>query len=147
MADPTGSSNAPARPDGPGVSPSESQALAHRVDVHVGTRIRHRRQTVGMTQQALAHVLGVSYQQVQKYEAGANRVSAGRLYVVAMALGTELAYFFKDMDTKEDRDREERQMQRDILNLAHDLQAIPDWQTRRALIQLVRALMPKRTRV
>ncbi len=72
--------------------------LAKRVDAHVGERVRNRRTELGLTQEDLALELEISYQQVQKYETGANRVSAGRLYQIARKLGVEVAYFFKDLD-------------------------------------------------
>jgi len=64
------------------------------VDVHVGARIRTRRLLRGMNQEALAIALGLTFQQVQKYESGANRVSASRLWEIAAILRTSLAYFF-----------------------------------------------------
>merc|ERR1712173_401979 len=60
--------------------------MTHPVDVHVGKRIRHRRWLVGMTQQQLAERVGIKFQQIQKYETGANRVSASRLWDIADAL-------------------------------------------------------------
>lgn len=64
------------------------------VDVHVGARIKLRRKTIGMPQAELATHLGLTFQQVQKYERGANRVSASKLYEIAKKLGTDIAYFF-----------------------------------------------------
>ena len=64
------------------------------VDHHVGRRIRERRRELGMTLANLADALGTSYQQVQKYEGGENRVSAGQLYVLAQALGVTIDHFF-----------------------------------------------------
>ncbi len=71
--------------------------LARRVDAHVGKRVRKRRTELGLTQEHLALELEISYQQVQKYETGANRISAGRLYQVARKLGIEVAYFFEGL--------------------------------------------------
>ncbi|MGI4977205.1 MAG: helix-turn-helix domain-containing protein [Janthinobacterium lividum] len=74
-----------------------------KVDVHVGGRIHLRRAILGMTQTALADVLGVSFQQVQKYESGMNRVSASRLYDISKALKTPISFFFSDiMDDLDD---------------------------------------------
>ena len=64
------------------------------VDHHVGGRIRSRRLMLGMSQERLAAALGLTFQQVQKYESGANRVSASRLWEIAAILRTPLAYFF-----------------------------------------------------
>ena len=68
------------------------------VDVHVGTRIRLRRLLIGMNQETLARALGLTFQQVQKYEGGANRVSASRLSQIAELLGVPSAYFFTDIE-------------------------------------------------
>ncbi|MEP3246830.1 MAG: helix-turn-helix domain-containing protein [Sneathiella sp.] len=72
--------------------------LAKRVDDHVGERIRERRTMMGLTQEHLAQALEISYQQVQKYETGANRVSAGRLYEIAQRLEVDVAYFFEQLE-------------------------------------------------
>lgn len=69
------------------------------VDVHVGARIRTRRLLIGMNQETLAKALGLTFQQVQKYEGGANRVSASRLAEIANVLGVSISYFFTDLDT------------------------------------------------
>ncbi|MGI4944434.1 MAG: helix-turn-helix domain-containing protein [Janthinobacterium lividum] len=68
-----------------------------KVDVHVGGRIHLRRAVLGMSQTALADLLGVSFQQVQKYESGMNRVSASRLYDITKALRTQISFFFSDI--------------------------------------------------
>jgi transcriptional regulator with XRE-family HTH domain len=65
------------------------------VDRHVGARIRERRLMLGITQEELANLIGVTYQQEHKYESGVNRVSAGRLFDIAQALGVDVAYFFE----------------------------------------------------
>ena len=71
----------------------------HPIDVHVGTRIRTRRLLLGMNQEKLANALGLTFQQVQKYEGGANRVSASRLAEMADILGVPIGYFFAEFDT------------------------------------------------
>jgi len=67
------------------------------VDVHVGVRIRLRRMLLGMTQAQLGAAVGVTWQQIQKYETAANRVSASRLHGIARALGVEVAWFYADL--------------------------------------------------
>ncbi|MDB5439331.1 MAG: transcriptional regulator [Caulobacteraceae bacterium] len=67
----------------------------HPVDRHVGTAIRLRRRAMGMSQDELASKLGLTFQQVQKYERGINRVSASKLHAIAAALKTPIAYFFQ----------------------------------------------------
>lgn len=66
------------------------------IDIHVGGRIRLRRMLIGMSQEKLAEP-GLTFQQVQKYEKGANRVGAGRLYTIACILGVPVQFFFDDM--------------------------------------------------
>src|SRR6476619_355800 len=64
-------------------------------DRHVGDRIRERRIMLGLTQQQMADLIGVTYQQAHKYERGINRIAGGRLYTIAQALGVEVAFFFE----------------------------------------------------
>lgn len=72
--------------------------LTHPVDIHVGKRIRHQRWSTGRTQQQLAENVGIKFQQIQKYETGANRVSASRLFDIAAALAVPVAFFFEGLD-------------------------------------------------
>lgn len=67
------------------------------IDVHVGNRIRMRRQLIGMSQEKLGELLGITFQQVQKYERGANRISASRLYLTAKILGVPVQFFYDDL--------------------------------------------------
>ena len=69
----------------------------HPVDVHVGGRVRLRRRLLGMNQTQVAESLGVTFQQLQKNESGANRVGASRLYDLSRVLGVPVSYFFEDM--------------------------------------------------
>ena len=73
------------------------------IDVHVGTRIRMRRQFTGMSQEKLGELLGITFQQVQKYEKGSNRISASRLYLTAKVLGVPVQFFFDDIPGLENR--------------------------------------------
>ncbi len=67
------------------------------IDVHVGSRIRLRRTLLGMSQERLGEALGLTFQQVQKYERGANRVGASRLFDLSRALDVPISFFFDDM--------------------------------------------------
>lgn len=69
----------------------------NRIDKHIGRRLRLRRQTLGWTQQQLADRLGLTFQQVQKYETGANRISGSRLYDLFCLLGVDANFFYQDM--------------------------------------------------
>ena len=76
----------------------------HPVDRHVGLRIRMRRKELGISQEKLAEALGLTFQQVQKYERAANRVSASKLFEIARALHTGVAYFYEGLTGVEDAD-------------------------------------------
>lgn len=67
-------------------------------DVHVGTRIKARRLALGLSQEKLADQIGITFQQVQKYERGVNRVSASRLVQIGGVLGCRMEYFFQGID-------------------------------------------------
>lgn len=71
------------------------------IDVHVGGRIRMRRNMLGMSQEKLGESLGITFQQVQKYEKGTNRVGASRLQDIASILNTPVSFFFEDAPNKE----------------------------------------------
>jgi transcriptional regulator with XRE-family HTH domain len=68
--------------------------MAADIDLHLGRRLRRRRRLLGLTQQQLAGQVGVRFQQIQKYECGANRISAARLWELAEALETPITYFY-----------------------------------------------------
>ena len=68
--------------------------MAADIDLHLGRRLRRRRRLLGLTQQQLAVQVGIRFQQIQKYECGANRISAARLWQLAEALETPVAYFY-----------------------------------------------------
>lgn len=70
------------------------------IDVHVGSRIGARRKLLQLSQKELADRLGITFQQVQKYEKGVNRIGAGRLYSIANILGVSIDYFYEDMDAE-----------------------------------------------
>lgn len=121
--------------------------MTHPVDVHVGKRIRHRRWLVGMTQQQLAEHVGIKFQQIQKYETGANRVSASRLWDISDALDVAVSFFFEGFDDGSTEVSEGRgdKMPADLmgdkeaLDLIRSYYAIPENQRRR-LFELARVL-------
>ena len=75
--------------------------MVHPIDLHVGQRLRQRRCLLGMTQQKLAESVGIKFQQIQKYESGANRVSASRLWALAEALEVPVSHFFEGLSHDE----------------------------------------------
>lgn len=74
--------------------------MGHPIDLFVGNRVRQRRRLIGMTQQGLAEAVNIRFQQIQKYESGANRISASRLWELAKALGVPVAYFYDGLDSE-----------------------------------------------
>ncbi|MCZ4351067.1 helix-turn-helix transcriptional regulator [Roseovarius aestuarii] len=119
--------------------------MAHPVDVHVGKRIRHRRWLAGMTQQQLAESVGIKFQQIQKYETGANRVSASRLWDIAAAMNVAVGFFFEGIDAEAQVDQPLAAGPADLLgdkealDLVRSYYAMPENQRRR-LFDLARVL-------
>jgi len=72
--------------------------MTHIVDIHVGKRVRQRRWLIGMTQQKLGEMVGIKFQQIQKYETGANRVSASRLWDIGEAMDVPVSFFFEGLE-------------------------------------------------
>ncbi|WP_316978064.1 helix-turn-helix domain-containing protein [Shumkonia mesophila] len=111
-------------------------------DRHVGARIRERRIMLGLSQQQMADMIGVTYQQAHKYERGINRISAGRLYEISQVLRVPVEYFFETLSNPDDRGPlDERQ--RMCLELARNFSQIPNQRHQEALSQLARALASK----
>jgi transcriptional regulator with XRE-family HTH domain len=108
------------------------------VDDHVGGRIRDRRIMLGLTQQQLAEMIGVSYQQAHKYERGTNRVSAGRLFEIARALSAPISYFYEGMG--EEGPQQITLHQRMQLEIARNFAEIRNEKHQEAVSQLARAL-------
>ena len=82
--------------------------MTNEIDRHLGKRLRQRRRTLGLTQQHIAEAVGVRFQQIQKYECGANRISAARLWLLAKALEAPVGAFFEGLgDEAETADEDE----------------------------------------
>jgi transcriptional regulator with XRE-family HTH domain len=123
--------------------------MKHPVDVHVGKRVRHRRWMVGMTQQQLGDIVGIKFQQIQKYETGMNRISASRLWDIAQALDVSISFFFEGFDGEEGAaeaavatsavQRGDLLADKEALELVRSYYAIPEAQRRR-LFDLARVL-------
>lgn len=111
---------------------------AKEVDRFVGGRIRERRIMMGLTQQEMAELIGVTYQQAHKYERGINRVSAGRLFDIAQALGVPVSHFFDGLE--DGAQLESTPRQRMCLELARNFGQISNQRHQEALSFLARAL-------
>lgn len=111
---------------------------AGAIDKHVGQRIRDRRVMLGLSQQQMAEMIGVTYQQAHKYERGINRISAGRLFEIARALTVPITFFYEGLDGAEDDPMSNRQ--RMCLELARNFSSISNEKHQEALSQLARVL-------
>ena len=109
------------------------------IERHVGQRIRARRTMLGLTQQQLADLIGVTYQQAHKYERGINRVSAGRLFELAKALGVDVSFFYEGLSPGEVQEAMPER-QRLCLDMARNFVRIREERHQEALSQLCRAL-------
>ena len=113
------------------------------VDHYVSLRIRQRRIMLGLTQQQMAELIGVTYQQAHKYETGINRISAGRLYQISHALGVDIGYFFEDVEPNQQAKPKQTEMmpqQRMLLELARNFAAIQNRKHQDAICNLARVL-------
>jgi transcriptional regulator with XRE-family HTH domain len=127
---------------------------ANLVDLHVGARVRVRRTLMGMSQEKLGESLGLTFQQVQKYEKGTNRIGASRLFALAQVLGVPIQYFYDELNTNHsapmtasgfsERPSEtyvvEFLASREGVDLNKSFVKITDPKVRRAVIELVRSL-------
>jgi transcriptional regulator with XRE-family HTH domain len=116
---------------------------AAKIDQQVGDRIRRRRTLLGYTQEQLAEALDISYQQIQKYETGANRVSAGRLYQIAQRLEAPVTYFFEGLGVDFDGDVDlpaSSGSNRATIELVRNFNHIADGAVRNAVASLVKSL-------
>ena len=109
------------------------------LDRHVGSRLRQRRRAVDLSQQQLAALIGVSYQQVHKYEKGLSRITAGHLHGIAVALGTDVAYYFEDVRYNPIKTEKQNIHQR-LVELTGDVLRIADRKSRHAVCVLAKAL-------
>lgn len=92
------------------------------IDQHVGQRVRVRRVLCGMSQTALANELGLTFQQLQKYESGANRISASRLWAISKILDVPVSWFFEGIDGEP---ADEISTKRETLELVRNIEACP----------------------
>ena len=124
------------------------------IDIHVGSRVRFRRMLLGMSQEKLGEKLGLTFQQVQKYEKGINRIGASRLFDLAQVLGVSVQFFYEEAPTQEghqlvpegfaekadEHSIVEFLRSRDGLELNKAFVRISDVKARRAIVDLVRSL-------
>lgn len=126
-----------------------SKRAPNPVDAHVGTRMRMRRMMISVSQEKLGEALGVSFQQIQKYEKGTNRIGAGRLQDIATHLEVPISYFYDDMPGSERTDGFSEvgvSYVSDLLVLPEGMELtraflqIKDTSVRRRIVELVKAI-------
>ena len=140
---------------GPAISKQgkmNTRKASNPIDVHVGARVRMRRVLLGMSQEKLGESLGITFQQVQKYEKGTNRIGASRLFKIAQVLGVPVSYFYEELAGQGEKPASgmvEGQSQGyvvDFLSSTEGLQLnkafmkIRDARVRRKVVELVRTL-------
>ena len=135
-------------------SDEKGSRRANPIDIHVGSRVRFRRMLLGMSQEKLGEKLGLTFQQVQKYEKGINRIGASRLFDLAQVLGVPVQFFYEEAPAAEakhlmpdgfaerspDNSIVEFLRSRDGLELNKAFVRISDAKARRAIVDLVRSL-------
>jgi transcriptional regulator with XRE-family HTH domain len=127
--------------------------MTDATDLHVGKRLRRRRRLLGMTQQDLASLVGVRFQQIQKYECGANRVTSSRLYDLSKALSVSVQYFFDGLESHDLQGLAANDAERldgDILSQKETLELVRAYyrlgeRPRRRLLELAKALEAEAT--
>ncbi len=122
----------------------KEQKQIHPIDKHVGQRLRQRRWVIGITQQQLAEAVGIKFQQIQKYETGANRVSASRLWDISKVLDVPISYFFDEVSedvpgSSIDQTADEGSIDKETATLIRYYRQIPEKQ-RRKLFDLAQTL-------
>ena len=132
-------------------------ARPNPIDVHVGSRVRLRRTLLGMSQEKLGEALGLTFQQVQKYERGANRIGSGRLYHLSKVLDVPVSFFFDDLpesqgggaaptnlsgmsETPVESFEAEAMSRRETLELVRAYYRITDQAVRKRMFDLVKAI-------
>jgi len=130
----------------------ENKKKPNPIDIHVGSRVRLRRNMLGMSQEKLGESLGITFQQIQKYEKGTNRVGASRLQAIASILGVPVSFFFEDAPGGNSgqgpgfAEDSSANYVVDFLNASEGLQLnrafvkISDSKVRRKVVELVKAL-------
>jgi transcriptional regulator with XRE-family HTH domain len=123
-----------------------SQKSPSPIDKHIGQRVRMQRTLLGMSQERLGELLGITFQQVQKYEKGTNRISASRLHDLARVLGVDVPFFFQGSGERNPAESEPSLSpinkflsDREGIELAKAFVAITDAGVRRAIVELARA--------
>lgn len=135
----------------------KTKGVANSIDAHVGNRLRVRRSLLGLSQEKLAEAIGLTFQQVQKYERGMNRISAGKLYEFARILSVPVSYFFDQLPAGEgagaitgfsDNPQQEFvgpdvMQNKETLELIRAYYAVHDHETRKNILKFIKSMGEK----
>src|SRR5690606_11411867 len=121
--------------------------MTSEIDLHVGKRLRRRRRLLGLTQQQLAESVGIRFQQIQKYECGANRVSASRLFELAESLDVPVQYFYEGLSQRDAEAVNGAALAADILSQKETMDLVRAYyrlgeRPRKRLLELAKSLEP-----
>lgn len=127
--------------------------MPHPVDIHVGKRLRQRRTILGLSQEAVGDAIGVTFQQIQKYERGVNRIGSSRLYDFSKFLAVGVSYFFEEMDKTATAEtaggvaeeaaapfEHEKMYSRETLEMMRAYYRISDTKVRKRVFELIKSL-------
>ncbi len=117
--------------------------MAHPFDVEIGRRVRDARLAKGLNQTELGAALGISFQQVQKYEKGGNRIGSGRLWIISKTLDLPITYFFDGLDGETSKQAADRAVEEALplrtLRTARALDEMPEGEVKMRFFNLIRA--------
>jgi len=137
---------------------TKTKGTPNKIDIHVGQRLRVRRSLLGYSQEKLASLVGLTFQQIQKYERGTNRVSAGRLYELSNILDVPVNYFFDQIsgvqsndiaigmsDNKQDsftqdNEKEDIMSSKETLDLLRTYYSIEDPEARKEIVKFIKSM-------
>lgn len=153
MATPSSAIDGNETPKPPHAKQRKTRGKPNAVDIHVGARLRQRRVLMGMSQEKLGEALDLTFQQIQKYERGVNRIGAGRLYELARALDVPEGYFFEELPEEvtsghynkrfappEARLDSDTYAQRETIVMIRAYYSIQDPVVRRRMLELMRSM-------
>ena len=119
--------------------------MTNNIDLHIGNKIHARRSALGMTQANLGKQLGMSFQQIQKYEKGKNKISAGQLYKLSLIMSVQITYFFEGYNDKDvinirPLDKNERAMVREAIALVKTYNGINNPHIKKSFLHILKTI-------
>ncbi|MEZ5813386.1 MAG: helix-turn-helix transcriptional regulator [Alphaproteobacteria bacterium] len=142
------------------MSKTKTKGTPNEMDIHVGQRLRVRRALLGFSQEKLAEAIGLTFQQVQKYERGTNRISAGRLFEISKILDVPVSYFFEQFgrqgsasggyatqglsdNEQESFEHEDIMSRKETLELVRVYYSVEDAEARKDILKFIKSMAQK----